>query len=232
MRFYLAATHSIVRITSQLTYVVAFALAGFFLFTVSSSAKDFRIYRHHLIEGMPYIQQSHPNTCGAAALAMLLSFHEGRKVTEDDILTLHPEIREKGFWIPYLWEICQERGLDTAQGEGAVEGLKKLILKGHPVIVYQYSWFPKETKPTSVLNSNDTTAKPKHTEPGRPHFRVVIGFDEKRRVFITHDPAPELGKNYEIPFQQFEALWSIPWCSSESTTKHRLFFTISDKPQA
>jgi len=232
MRINRAALHLTAWLKGRLTQLVAFALVVLFLLATGSSAKDFRIYRHHLIEGVPYIQQSHPNTCGAAALAMLLSFHEGHKVTEDDILTLHPEIKEKGFWIPYLRGTCETRGLKTTQGEGTVEGLMKLILKGHPVIVYQYAWLPKETKPTSVSNSNDTTAKPKQTDPGRPHFRVVIGFDEKREVFITHDPAPKLGKNYEIPFQQFKALWSIPWCSNESTTKHRLFFAISDKPQA
>lgn len=213
-------------IVRQLAYLAALTVAALFPPAIDASAKDFRIYRSHLIKGMPYIQQSHSNTCGAAALAMLLSYHEGRDVTESDILALHPEVREKGFWIPYLQEICQDRVLDTIQGEGTVKTVMKLIWEGRPVIVYQHSRLPKETKPVNASGDRDETAKPKQIKPGRPHFRVVIGFDEKREVFITHDPAPQLGKYYEIPFQQFEKLWDIPWYSDENTTKRRLLIAV------
>lgn len=36
------------------------------------------------------------------------------------------------------------------------------------------------------------------------HFRVVIGYDDKKEEFITHDPT--LGKNYKISYSDFSAL--------------------------
>ena len=39
------------------------------------------------------------------------------------------------------------------------------------------------------------------------HNRVVIGYSDRRNVFITND-LTRLGRNYEIPYADFEELWS------------------------
>lgn len=213
--------------TKALKHVPNFIWVGIAIVAIlafSAQAKDFRIYRQVVIEGVPYVAQSSKNTCGAATLAMLLSYVEGERVTEADILSTHPEIKEKGFYIPYLWEIVRARGYEEIHGEGDMDKLKRLILKGCPVIVYQYSWLHKGGEGKADLASDEGNEN--ETPRGRPHFRLVIGFDEKRKVFITHDPSNELGPNYEIPFEEFARLWEIYWYQDEKAKKRRLYFAI------
>jgi ABC-type bacteriocin/lantibiotic exporter with double-glycine peptidase domain len=147
----------------------------------------------HTVADVPYVQQSHPNTCGAAALAMLLQYR-GKKTTEQDLIDAYPQMKQSGFYIPWLSEHSAKLGFKTTSGTGTADNLKKLLRSNAPVIVYQHS-APSVT---------------------RQHFRVVVGYDDERKVFIIWDPAPQLGKGHEISYPTFEKLWQLPYHQAET----------------
>jgi hypothetical protein len=60
------------------------------------------------------------------------------------------------------------------------------LIEGYPVIVHQ------------TFSLKDNTG----------HNRVVIGYSDKRGAFIINDPS-RLGPNHEIPYIEFEKLWSM-----------------------
>ena len=161
-----------------------------------------------LVAGAPYVRQSHPNTCGAAALAMLFKW-AGVDLGEARILDACPQMKETGFWIPWLWELAGKQGLRFECGEGDPTIVKRWLAKGHPVIVYQYS-----TEATR-----------------RPHLRVVIGYDDGENTFIVHDPAKELGPNHRIAYPLFEKLWQLPYYSDENGEKKRFYFVLTSKAE-
>jgi len=179
----------------MLTYAVVLLLGASALSASEATAKDFRI-RSHLISGVPYIAQSSPRTCGAAALAMLLSYWD-EPTTEADVLKLHPEIAERGTWMPLLWQVPQEAGFKVEYGEGSAERLKQLLRSNRPVIVSQW-------------------AQPKVK---RPHMRVVVGYDDVANVFIVNDPGAPKGERMRISYREFEKLWEIPWFTADDGSK-------------
>jgi hypothetical protein len=65
-----------------------------------------------------------------------------------------------------------------------IEHVKLYLNDGYPVIVHQ----------TFSLSENTG------------HNRVVIGYSEKKGIFIVNDPS-KLGPNYEISYDDFEKLW-------------------------
>lgn len=166
-------------------------------------ARDFRI-RSHVISDVPYVRQSTPRTCGAAALAMLLSYWD-EPTAEADVLKLHPKIAERGTWVPLLWKILQEARFKVEYGEGSEKRLKGLIRSDRPVIVFQF-------------------AQPKVK---RPHLRVVVGYDDVAEVFIVHDPGAPKGERMRISYEAFKKLWDIPWFTAEDGSKKaRLYVAV------
>lgn len=163
----------------------------------------------HTIPNVPYIQQSHPNTCGAAALAMLLQYH-GLKITEETIIETYPGIKQTGFYIPLLWEYSEKLGLKTAHGTGNTEIIKKWILQDTPVIVYQYSYLASGSF-------------------GRQHFRIVTGYNDNSKYFTVWDPTPQVGKGHKINYSDFEKLWSLPYYRSPNESRSHFYFVIKRK---
>ena len=155
-----------------------------------------------LIENFPYIAQSHPNTCGAAALAMLLQYYDV-SVTEKDFITEYPQIYQTGFYIPWLWEYSKKKGLKTESGSGDIEKVKNFIANDTPVLVYQFSY-----------------------KGGRQHFRIVIGYDDKNQVFILDDPTPQMGKESRISYADFEELWQLPYFTSPTEARRKFYLII------
>ncbi len=169
----------------------------------NAPAKDFRI-RSHLLPGVPYIAQSTPLTCGAAALAMLLSYWD-QPTDEADVLKLRPEIAQKGTWVPLLWEVPQTAGFKVEYGEGDLERLKQLLRSNRPVVVFQ--WAQPEVK--------------------RPHNRLVVGYDDTAGVFIVHDPGAPHGEGMRIPYAMFDSLWELPWFTAEDgSSKSKLYVAV------
>ena len=159
----------------------------------AATGADERAKARHTVPDVPYLQQSHPNTCGAAALAMLLQ-HRGRKTTERDLIDAYPKVKQTGFYVPWLWEYSRKVGLATTSGTGTADGVRKLLRDDTPVIVYQHSTATRT----------------------RPHIRVVVGYDDDRKVFVIWDPAPQLGKGHEISYETFEKLWQLPYYRAET----------------
>ncbi|HIE09824.1 MAG TPA: hypothetical protein EYP65_08255 [Armatimonadetes bacterium] len=158
------------------------------------------------VEGVPYIPQTHPNTCGASALAMALRW-AGIDISEGDIVKTYPKIKRTGFYIPWLWEFSGRLGLKTEHGQGHERIVKWWLCKGRPVIVFQFSDLKRR----------------------RPHFRVVIGYDEEKEHFIVHDPAPQLGPNYAIPYALFERLWKLPFYQDKRGERRRFYFVVIER---
>lgn len=172
-------------------------------------AKDFRV-RSHLVSGVPYVAQSSPRTCGAAALAMLLSYW-AEPTTEADILRLHPEIAERGTWMPLLWQVPREKGFEVEYGEGNYERVKELLRSNRPVIVFQFA----------------------QTSVERPHLRVVVGYDDVGEVFIVNDPGAPEGEAMRIGYREFVKLWVIPWLTADDGSEmRRLYVAVSGRAQA
>jgi ABC-type bacteriocin/lantibiotic exporter with double-glycine peptidase domain len=158
----------------------------------------------HTVPDVPYIKQLHPNTCGTAALAMLLQYRD-KKTTEEDLLEVYPKTKKTGFCTRSLSEHCHKAGYKTDSGAGTIEGVKKLLEGDAPVIVYQHSTPNRK----------------------RPHLRVVVGYDDQRKVFIIWDPSPQLGKGHEIHYETFEKIWRIPYYNDKT---HFYFAITGVKP--
>lgn len=175
----------------------------------AATAKDFRI-RSHLIPDVPYVTQSTSKTCGAAALAMLLSYW-GTPTDEADMLKLRPKIAQKGTWVPLLWEVPQTAGFKVEYGEGNLKRLKQLLRSNRPVIVFQW-------------------AQPKVK---RPHNRLVVGYDDTAGVFIVNDPGAPRGEGMHIPYETFDRLWELPWFTAEDgSSKSKLYVVILEREDA
>jgi ABC-type bacteriocin/lantibiotic exporter with double-glycine peptidase domain len=127
------------------------------------------------------------NTCFSSSFAMVMRYW-GKDVHVNDVLKIVglPPFKT-GYEHPELnaW-MKKNHGLEFLYLPGSrIEDLKLYLNEGYPVIVHQ----------TFTLKDNTG------------HNRVVKGYSDQRNVFIVNDPSP-LGRNYEIPYADFEKLWS------------------------
>jgi hypothetical protein len=82
-------------------------------------------------------------------------------------------------------------GFSYYYGASSIEQLVEELGNGHPVVI--------ETA------SHEDVAQTSPNEPA--HARVVVGFDESRRIFYVHDP--ETGPWQEFSYERVENLWRI-----------------------
>ena len=129
---------------------------------------------------VPYVHQR-KDTCGAAALAMVLQYW-GLAVSNDEVAgeLLQPELH--GIAGSRLAAFAAARGLTAVAHEGDVDHLRDHVGKGRPMIV---AWAMGR---------------------GRHHDVVVIGFDDARRRAIVHDPAR--GPTRHVDLDTFERRWA------------------------
>lgn len=125
-------------------------------------------------------------TCFSSSFAMVMRYW-GKDVHVDDVLKVvgHPPFR--GYEHPELnWWMRRKHGLKFKYlPNSSVEHVKLYLSEGYPVIVHQ------------TFSLNESTG----------HNRVVIGYNDKKGVFIINDPS-RLGPNYEISYSDFKKLWS------------------------
>jgi len=160
-----------------------------FLVVLTSCApaiKQTKPYSPEVKLDVPY-EPNLGNTCFSSSFAMVMRYW-GKDVHVNDVLKVvglppfivgyeHPELN--------AW-MRKNHGLKFLYlPYSRVEDLKLYLIEGYPVIVHQ----------TFSLQENTG------------HNRVVIGYSDKRGVFIINDPS-QLGPNYEIPYTEFERLWS------------------------
>jgi tetratricopeptide (TPR) repeat protein len=128
---------------------------------------------------VPFVPQR-KDTCGAAALAMVMRYwHE--EVSHDDVAgsLLTPELH--GIAGSRLAEFARGRGMVAVPYRGDMTNLREQIGKGRPLIV---AW-----------------------DVGRGyHDVVVVGFDDERGAVLVHDPA--VGPSRAVRIRTFEKRWS------------------------
>src|SRR5688500_4979253 len=129
---------------------------------------------------VPYVPQQ-KDTCGAAALAMVLQYWGGAG-SHDEIKEelLQPELR--GIAGSALAAFATGRGLTAVAHAGDIDHLRDHLAKGRPMIV---AWAMGR---------------------GRYHDVVVVGFDEHRKRVIVHDPARGPARAIEV--DKFERRWA------------------------
>jgi len=130
-----------------------------------------------LLEGVPYVRQVGPR-CAAASLAMMLR-HFGRKT---DQRKLFEELagREGGVHAHRLPVVARALGFEPHVYLSGLEDLKQKVSAGLPLMLYL-------------------------SPMGMGHAVVAVGYDERRREVIVHDPANSPLRR--ITYSRLEALW-------------------------
>lgn len=133
------------------------------------------------LQGVPLLRQT-LNDCGPASIAMVLGYY-GRNIPVADISRAVKASPSHYMTVGAIAQYVQPLGLASAQFSGGdINHVRQLIAIGVPVIALQY-----------------------YRELGRlPHFRVVSGFDDARRLFFVHDPAAGY---VSVSYDDFHALW-------------------------
>ncbi len=128
---------------------------------------------------VPFVAQR-KDTCGAAALAMVLRYW-GDDASHDDVASalLKPELH--GIAGSRLAEFARGRGLEAVAYRGDMTNLRDFVGKGRPLIV---AW---------------------DMGRGRYHDVVVVGFDDQHDAVIVHNPAA--GASRPVGTAAFEKRW-------------------------
>jgi hypothetical protein len=140
-----------------------------------------------LLTGLRHERQGW-NNCGPTTLAMALSYW-GRSETQFDIAPLlKPDPEDKHVSVYELRDYARGLGFEAmVRPNGTLEGLKRLISTGYPVIVR--SWY--------VRDARDQLG----------HYRLVIGYDDATREFdlydSLYDPPTTIG------YQELYELWRV-----------------------
>lgn len=135
----------------------------------------------YLISNVPGIIQL-PDYCGPAALASVLGYW-GDSVTQTAIGQKTFDKRHAATNGAELLLFARDRGYVAFSYDGSIADLKTRVAQNLPVIVLQYQ----------ALDDK------------RGHFRVVMGYDDDKKLLYTRD------SNYEsvraIPYATFAKLW-------------------------
>ena len=129
---------------------------------------------------VPFVPQ-HKDTCGAAALTMVLRYW-GDDVVHDDVsrALVRPELR--GIAGSRLAAFARGRGFEAVAYRGDMAHLRDFVGKGRPLIV---AW---------------------HLGGSRYHDVVVVGFDDERGAVLVNDPAA--GPSRAVGAARFEKRWA------------------------
>jgi predicted double-glycine peptidase len=129
---------------------------------------------------VPFVAQR-KDTCGAAALAMVLRYW-GDEASHDDVARtlLTPELH--GIAGSRLAGFARGRGMEAVAYRSDLANLREFVGKGRPLIV---AW---------------------DMGRGRYHDVVVTGFDDARGAVIVHDPAR--GASRAVGLDAFEKRWA------------------------
>lgn len=140
-----------------------------------------------LLEGLQHERQGW-NNCGPTTLGMALSYWG----VEDDQWTIAPVVKpdpeDKHVGIHQMQAYARSVGLEgIIRSNGTLEGLKRLLSAGYPVIVE--TWY--------VRDARDQLG----------HYRLVIGYDDAAQEFdlydSLYDPPTTMG------YQEFYELWRV-----------------------
>jgi ABC-type bacteriocin/lantibiotic exporter with double-glycine peptidase domain len=137
-----------------------------------------------VVAGVPFIEQDSQNDCGPAALAMVLRYWGLTVGIEDVAAAARPaSAAGRGMRAGELRDYARARGLDAFVVKGEPADLRAQIDRRRPLIV-------------GLAQSTGGTIA--------GHYEVVIGFNHRRRLILTIDPAAGWR---ESSFEAFAAEW-------------------------
>lgn len=160
------------------------------------SSKEIKLANPRL--SVPYVTQTHLNSCGSAALDMVYKYYGLKGNFQEDIFKKYrkqnPSSPEDFYVLTDdLINDAIERGFEGScwrrmnleRRDLIISKLRKLIKKGVPIIACQ-----QYTKELSYIG----------------HFRVVVCITDKYVYF--HDPSPEYGgENIKWSLEKFIDFW-------------------------
>ena len=120
-----------------------------------------------LVRDVPYIEQEGESECGAAAIAMVVSYWT--KSTPASIVAAFRPVPNRGLAAVRLRDYARKRGLASFVIQGTFEDLRRELEAGRPVLVGL-------TKPVADKKVLD-------------HYEVVVGIHRDRRLVVTLDPS-------------------------------------------
>ncbi|MBI3932312.1 MAG: C39 family peptidase [Acidobacteria bacterium] len=129
---------------------------------------------------VPFVPQE-KDTCGAAALAMVLRYWD-TPVPHDEIAAALFEPELHAIRGSRLEAFAKERGLTAIAYEGDAAHLREFVARGRPLIV---AW---------------------RMDRDRYHNVVVVGFDDGKDEILVNDPA--LGAARPVAGRTFEERWA------------------------
>ena len=121
-----------------------------------------------VVPGVPLIRQSGRSDCGAAALAMVLSYWS-RPTSVQEIDARDPTAAARGWKAGQLRDLAREKGLRAFVVSGRLADLTSELGQRRPVVVGLVQRYGKDQT--------------------RAHYQVVIGIHAARRLILTLDPA-------------------------------------------
>ncbi len=129
---------------------------------------------------VPFVAQAR-DTCGAAALAMVLRYW-GSEVEHDALAAALLQKELHGIQGSRLARFARERGFSALAYVGDAHHLRAYVARGRPLIV--------------ALRA----------ARGRFHNVVVVGYDDAQDTWLVNDPA--LGQARPLARAEFETRWA------------------------
>lgn len=154
------------------------------LYSAEIKKYNFKLIDGYIIENFPYEKQVDRNFCGPAVLKMVLEFYGielGQRVIAKEVLDSRTGITSNSDLLYFI----ESKGLKGYPFEGELSLLKELVKEGIPVIVLQ--------KPITKIDKG--------------HYRIVIGFDNKRKLIIFQDSI--VGERRFLNEDSFDKLWVL-----------------------
>jgi hypothetical protein len=120
-----------------------------------------------VVSHVPLLRQNGSSDCGAAALAMVLSYW-ARPTTVAEIDARDPQAAAHGWKAGQLRDLAREKGLRAFVVSGRLEDLSNELGRGRPVVVGLVK---------------------RYGDRARAHYQVVIGIHPQKQRILSLDPA-------------------------------------------
>jgi ABC-type bacteriocin/lantibiotic exporter with double-glycine peptidase domain len=137
-----------------------------------------------LVKDVPYVEQEGETECGAASIAMVVSYWT--RAEPSSVVAAFRPVSERGISASRLRDYARKRGLASFVIAGTVDDLKRELAAGRPVLV----GLSKPVAKKKVLD----------------HYEVVVGLHPDRKLVVTLDPSEGWQQN---TFDGFTREWQV-----------------------
>jgi ABC-type bacteriocin/lantibiotic exporter with double-glycine peptidase domain len=137
----------------------------------------------HAIAKVPIYRQTYMD-CGPTSLRMVLNFY-GKNYSQEEVVKAR---WGRGTKTSDMESYARSQGfIAYSYYDSDKKNMKYLIAQGYPLI---------------TLGVPPPNWRDKMRYIGEGHYVVVVGYDETKKAFMVHDPAP--GRRLEIPYEVFK----------------------------